>query len=115
MNWRPLKVVGDLTGIALGLYCAYRLVHAFAFGEFYDGNDAAWTKKLPPDDQTYMLTLIKLGDAIIKPGDFIWWRYLDTVVQEWRWGSRYDDYTALFQKWFKKNPPPQRFYIKEPG
>ena len=36
MNWRPLKVVGDLTGVALGLYCAYRLVHAFAFGEFYD-------------------------------------------------------------------------------
>jgi uncharacterized membrane protein len=41
-----------------------------AFAEFYDGNEAAWKKKLPPSDQTYLLTLIKLGDAIIKPGDF---------------------------------------------
>jgi len=55
---------------------------------------------------------IQNNAMFIKPGDFIWWRYLDTVVQELRYGSRYDDYTALWQKWFKKDPPPQRFYIK---
>jgi hypothetical protein len=41
-----------------------------AFAEFYDGNEAAWQKKMPPKDQTYLLTLIKLGDAEITPGDF---------------------------------------------
>lgn len=61
-----------------------------------------------------LLSSVQNNAIFIKPGDFIWWRYLDTVVQEWRWGSRYDDYTALWQKWFKKNPPPQRFYMK-PG
>jgi polar amino acid transport system substrate-binding protein len=61
-----------------------------------------------------LLSSVQNNAIFIKPGDFIWWRYLDTVVQEWRWGSRYDDYTALWQKWFKKDPPPQRFYMK-PG
>ncbi len=59
--------------------------------------------------------LVKLGvsnNAIfMKPGDFTWWLYLDTVVREMRYGSRYAEYTDLFQKWFGKNPPPQRFYL----
>jgi hypothetical protein len=40
------------------------------FAEFYDGNEAAWHKKRPPGDQTYMLTLIDLGATDILPGDF---------------------------------------------
>ncbi|MEP6670559.1 MAG: DUF2079 domain-containing protein [Chthoniobacter sp.] len=40
------------------------------FAEFYDNNEAAWSKKMPPGDQTHMLTLIDLGATIIKPGDF---------------------------------------------
>jgi polar amino acid transport system substrate-binding protein len=48
----------------------------------------------------------------LKPGDFPWWLYLTTVVNEIRWGSRYDEYTAVFNKWFGRNPPPQRFYVK---
>jgi polar amino acid transport system substrate-binding protein len=59
------------------------------------------------------LGVIQNNAIFMKPGDFTWWRYLDTVVQELRWGSRYDDYTALWQKYFKKNPPPQRFYVKQ--
>jgi polar amino acid transport system substrate-binding protein len=57
----------------------------------------------------------KLGVAnnaiFMKPGDFTWWLFLDTYVKELRFGSRYAEYTDLFQKWFGKNPPPQRFYI----
>lgn len=41
-----------------------------AFAEFYDGNLAAWMKRRPPDDQTYILTLIKLHEGEIKPGEF---------------------------------------------
>ena len=41
-----------------------------AFAEFYDGNLAAWEKRRPPEDQTFMLTLIQLNEGEIKPGDF---------------------------------------------
>lgn len=44
--------------------------HYAAFAEFYDGNLAAWEKKRPPEDQTFMFTLIQLTDGEIKPGDF---------------------------------------------
>lgn len=47
----------------------------------------------------------------LKPGDFTWWLYLDTVVREMRYGSRYNEYTEIFKKWFGKNPPSQRFYL----
>jgi uncharacterized membrane protein len=40
------------------------------FAQFYDGNEAAWQKKLPPNDPAYLLTLIELGSWEIKPGDF---------------------------------------------
>jgi polar amino acid transport system substrate-binding protein len=57
----------------------------------------------------------KLGVAnnaiFMKPGDFTWWLFLDTAVREMRYGSRYDEYNALYQKWFGKSAPPQRFYI----
>jgi polar amino acid transport system substrate-binding protein len=56
----------------------------------------------------------KLGFAnnaiFMKPGDFTWWLYLDTAIREMRYGSRYAEYNELFQKWFGKNAPPQRFY-----
>jgi polar amino acid transport system substrate-binding protein len=51
------------------------------------------------------------NDAIfMKPGDFKWWLFLDTWVGELRSGSRYSQYVAWYQKWLKKDPPPQRFY-----
>ncbi len=48
----------------------------------------------------------------MKPGDFTWWLYLDTIVRELRYGSRYFAYIDMFKQWFGKNPPPQRFYIR---
>lgn len=44
--------------------------HYAFFAQFYDGNEAAWRKKLPPDDSTYSLTLIQLGTWEIQPGNF---------------------------------------------
>jgi uncharacterized membrane protein len=44
--------------------------HHVFFAQFYDGNEAAWQKKLPPQDQTYLLTLIELGAWEIRPGDY---------------------------------------------
>jgi polar amino acid transport system substrate-binding protein len=55
------------------------------------------------------------GNAIfMKPGDFTLWLYLDTVVGELVAGSRYNDYTDVYKKWFGRNPPPQRFYAAAP-
>jgi hypothetical protein len=50
------------------------------------------------------------GNAIfMKPGDFTFWLWLDTVVQELTVGSRYNEYTDVYKKWFGRNPPAPRF------
>jgi polar amino acid transport system substrate-binding protein len=49
----------------------------------------------------------------LKPGDFKWWLWLDTAVAELRTGSWYPQYTEIFQKWFGRNPPPQKFYLQQ--
>jgi len=51
------------------------------------------------------------GNALfMKPGDFQLWLCLDTIVGEYTHGSRYDEYQALYKKWFGADPPPARFY-----
>jgi len=51
------------------------------------------------------------GNAIfMKQDDFPLWLWMDTMVQEMLAGSRYTEYSEIYQKWFGKNPPPQRFY-----
>jgi polar amino acid transport system substrate-binding protein len=49
----------------------------------------------------------------LKPGDFKWWQWLDTAVSEMRTGSWYPQYSEIYQKWFGKNPPPQKFYLQQ--
>ncbi len=56
------------------------------------------------------LALVGNNAFFMKPGDFKWWLFLDTYARELRYGSRYDLYTALYRKWLKKDPPPQRSY-----
>ncbi|MGA0598421.1 transporter substrate-binding domain-containing protein [Enterovirga sp. CN4-39] len=57
-----------------------------------------------------MLGNVQNNAIFLKPGDFAWWLFLDTVVQELTAGSRYNEYVEVYQKWFGRNPPPQRFY-----
>lgn len=56
------------------------------------------------------LHLVNNDSFFLKPGDFKWWLYLDTYVRELRFGTRYGQYTAWYQKWLHKDPPPQRPY-----
>ena len=58
-----------------------------------------------------LLTASQNNGIYLKPGDFKWWLWLDTFVSELRTGSLYPKYTELYQKWFKKDPPPQKFYL----
>lgn len=64
--------------------------------------------KVLPD----LLTNVQNNAIFMKPGDFTWWLYLDTIVGELRTGSLYDQYAATFRKWFGKDPPPSRFYTQ---
>jgi polar amino acid transport system substrate-binding protein len=48
----------------------------------------------------------------VKQGDFAWWLWLDTAVGEMRSGSYYGEYSDIYQKWFGKKPPPQKFYLR---
>lgn len=58
-----------------------------------------------------LLTASQNNAIYLKPGDFKWWLWLDTFVSELRTGSLYPKYVETYQKWFKKNPPPQKFYL----
>lgn len=54
---------------------------------------------------------VTAGNAVfMKPGDFELWLWMDTMVQEMLTGSRYNEYSEIYRKWFGRNPPPQRFY-----
>jgi len=58
-----------------------------------------------------LLTASQNNAIYLKPGDFKWWLWLDTFVSELRTGSLYPKYVELYQKWFGKDPPPQKFYL----
>jgi polar amino acid transport system substrate-binding protein len=58
-----------------------------------------------------LLTASQNNAIYLKPGDFKWWLWLDTFVSELRTGSLYPKYVEIYQKWFKKDPPPQKFYL----
>jgi polar amino acid transport system substrate-binding protein len=59
-----------------------------------------------------LLTPSQNNAIYLKQGDFTWWHWLDTTVGELRTGSWYPQYAEIYQKWFGKNPPPQKFYLQ---
>lgn len=58
-----------------------------------------------------LLTASQNNGIYLKPGDFKWWLWLDTFVSELRTGSLYPKYAEIYQKWFGKDPPAQKFYL----
>ena len=71
----------------------------------------AHTNKDQYDVLPQMLTPSQNNGIFMKPGDFKWWLFLDTTVGELRSGSWYPRYVEVYQKWFGKDPPPQKFYL----
>jgi polar amino acid transport system substrate-binding protein len=45
-----------------------------------------------------------------KLGELQWKQFLDGFVVEMTTGSDYFEYEKIFKKYFKRSPPPQRFY-----
>ncbi len=51
-----------------------------------------------------LVTDLANNAIFMKPGDFKWWYYLDTMVSEMRGGSLYSEYSTIYKKWFGVEP-----------
>ena len=68
---------------------------------------AAWRAANLPNLKNLGLIGPRTQNALfLRQNDFQWWWYLDSIVQEMRCGSLYDDYAAIYKKWFAVTPPP---------
>jgi len=68
----------------------------------------AWVVKQHPSELRMLpgTTAGTLNNAIfLKQGDFTWWLYLNTIVNEMRHGSLYPEYDQLYEKWFGEHAP----------
>ncbi len=63
-------------------------------------------KKLPE-----LMTPVQDNAIFLRQGDFVWWHFLDALVGEMKEGSLYEDYKAIYHKWFGIDPPAQRWYL----
>lgn len=71
-----------------------------------DAPVAAWRAGSLPNLKDYGIIGPQTQDAIfLRQNDFQWWYYLDAMVAEMRCGSLYDDFKAIYRKWFKVDPP----------
>ena len=58
------------------------------------------------------MTAVTNNAIYLKQGDFKWWLALDTYVNEMRAGSMFDDYSAIYSKWFGEAPLNAKYYVK---
>jgi polar amino acid transport system substrate-binding protein len=67
---------------------------------------ALWYVKDNPDIRILDQWLTDVtGNAIfLRPNDFKWWLFLDTVVGEITGGSRFSEYKAIYKKWLGVEP-----------
>lgn len=63
-------------------------------------------KKLPE-----LMSPAQNNAIFLQQGDFAWWHFLDGLVLEMKEGSLYEDYKAIYRKWFGTDPPAQRWYL----
>jgi len=67
---------------------------------------AAWRAKNLPGLQNIGILGSSTQNAIfLRQNDFQWWYYLDALVAEMRCASLYNDYKAIYNKWFEVDPP----------
>ena len=67
---------------------------------------AAWrAKNLPGLKNMGILGSSTQNAIFLRQNDFQWWYYLDALVAEMRCASLYENYKAIYNKWFNVNPP----------
>lgn len=73
----------------------------------------AWVVKQHPDQLRLLpgTTAGVFNNAIfLKQGDFAWWLFLNTMVNEMKHGSLYTEYNKIYEKWLGVHAPPERYY-----
>jgi len=75
---------------------------------------ARWYVKQNPDMRILEEPLVPpTNNAIfMKMGDFKMWHTLDTLVGEMTGGSLYNEYAAIYEKWFGEKPLHAKYYVK---
>jgi polar amino acid transport system substrate-binding protein len=75
---------------------------------------ARWYVKQNPDMRIIEEPLVPpTNNAIfMKTGDFKLWHTLDTLVGEMTGGSLYNEYSAIYEKWFGEKPLHAKYYVK---
>ena len=51
--------------------------------------------------------------VFMKTGDFKMWLAIDTLVGEMTGGSLFNDYSAIYEKWFGEKPRHAKYYVKD--
>lgn len=80
-----------------------------------DAPVAAWYVTDNPDIRVIeeRLTGVVNTGLFMKPGDFKLWQYLDLVVAEMTGGYLFNDYSAIYEKWFGTKPRNTKWYLNE--
>jgi polar amino acid transport system substrate-binding protein len=75
---------------------------------------ARWYVKQNPEMRILDEALVPpTNNAVfLKMGDFKFWLVLDTLVGEMKGGSLYNEYAAIYEKWFGEKPLHAKYYVK---
>ena len=75
---------------------------------------ARWYVKQNPDMRILDEALVPpTNNAVfLKMGDFKFWLVLDTLIGEMKGGSLYNEYAAIYEKWFGEKPLHAKYYVK---
>ena len=75
---------------------------------------ARWYVKQNPEMRLLDEALVPpTNNAVfLKMGDFKFWLVLDTLVGEMKGGSLYNEYAAIYEKWFGEKPLHAKYYVK---
>jgi polar amino acid transport system substrate-binding protein len=75
---------------------------------------ARWYVKQNPEMRILDEVLVPpTNNAVfLKMGDFKFWLVLDTLVGEMKGGSLYNEYAAIYAKWFGEKPLHAKYYVK---
>jgi polar amino acid transport system substrate-binding protein len=75
---------------------------------------ARWYVKQNPDMRIVEEPLVPpTNNAVfMKTGDFKMWLAIDTLIGEMTGGSLFNDYSALYEKWFGDKPNHTKYYFK---
>jgi polar amino acid transport system substrate-binding protein len=76
---------------------------------------ARWYAKNNPDIRLLEERIsAPVNNAVfVRMDDFKWWLVMDTLVAEMTGGALFDEYSAIYQKWFGIKPHHRKWYVEQ--